>query len=404
MEPLIEKPVPTMPAFTPALFNCFKAVFGTGLLAMPFGFVHLGILRATIITGIMGAWAIYTMYLISECVQLANAAGHNVTTFGGLVTSALGVTAGAVLGSANLVLHQLFCCAAYLVFIGDVVAQVLDGTGAVSIIVAVTPPFALLCCLKDMRLLGPTSASGTAMLVVVLVAVLYEGYKQEHADPAQPAAGSTPILYRGSLGGSSRPPKAAPPPSLSAVAAFMGVALFTFNGHDTVVPIVVSMGSAAPRFREIACWLLGVGVPAICGFSAAAAAAFGPRTPNNVLLALHSEQASVLKLLTAAVVFFTLPVKMFPAVAQLEPLLLRPDAPAWRRGALCCACASSSLLLAATLPDFGFLVASRGQNSRLGRPTARHAGLWSCHQVGRMSPISLPSTARSPSSARYASG
>ena len=110
--------------FTPALLNTLKAVFGTGLLAMPSGFVSVGMMSGFVITGVLGAWCVYAMVLIAESVKLADANAHQANTFGELVTAALGGTAGAVLGSANLVLHQLLCCAAYLVFLSDNLAQV----------------------------------------------------------------------------------------------------------------------------------------------------------------------------------------------------------------------------------------------------------------------------------------
>lgn len=339
---------PRLPTFTPALVNMFKAVFGTGLLAMPYACVQVGLTSALILTGVVGVWCVYTMVLIAETLRLANTPdslrlangkAERVTTFGELVTVALGPTLGALLGTANLMMHQLLVCAAYLVFIGDNVAQVF-GVDAASVIAVVTPPYALLCCLRDMRLLGPTSASGTAILFVVLVAVVWDGYSSDHA--------RGPPLPRHTA------------PSLSSVASFFGVSLFTFAGHTEVVPVVCSMGADAPRFRVIATALLLFGVPAVGLFSVAAAAAYGLGTPQNIILALHSKQGSLLKLLISLVAFFSLPVKMFPAVTTVERLVLRPDGPAWQRTLMCMGLAASSALLAIALPDFGFMVACIG--------------------------------------------
>ena len=351
MEPLLQQQQheePKLPTFTPALVNMFKAVFGTGLLAMPYACVQVGLTAALTLTGVVGVWCVYTMVLIAESVRLANASdslrladvkSERVTTFGELVTVALGPTLGAVLGTTNLMMHQLLVCAAYLVFVGDNVAQVF-GVDAVSVIIVVTPPFALLCCLRDMRLLGPTSASGTAILFVVLVAVLWDGYSSGYE--------RGPPLPRHTV------------PALSSVASFLGVGLFTFAGHTEVVPVVCSMGADAHHFRVIAAALLFFGVPAIGLFSVAAAAAYGLGTPQNIMLALHSEQGMLLKLLISLVAFFSLPVKMFPAVATVEKLILRPDGPAWLRTLVCIGLAVSSAMLAITLPDFGFMVACIG--------------------------------------------
>ena len=57
---------------------------------------------------------------------------------------ALGPTVGATLGTANLVLHQLLCCAAYLVFIGETVARVFALRSSAAAVVAATLPYAAL--------------------------------------------------------------------------------------------------------------------------------------------------------------------------------------------------------------------------------------------------------------------
>ena len=56
-----------------------------------------------------------------------------------------------------------------------------------------------------------------------------------------------------------------------------------------MVSVVGSMGTEAPRYRSIAAGVLLVCVPLIIGFGVAAAACLGRRTPDNVLLGLHSE-------------------------------------------------------------------------------------------------------------------
>ena len=200
-------------AFAPALVITLKSILGTGLLATPHEFASVGLTAGLVLTTVVGTWSCYTMHLIAQCALLANATGDTtVTTFGELVAHALGPGVGAVLGTANLVLHQLLCCAAYLVFVGDNISQV-SGLRTSSIIPAVTPPFAALCTLRDMRRLGCTSASGTAVLGIVLVAVLWDGcHGAEHGPPLRADAAS----------------------STSALASFVAVSLFSFAGHTEV--------------------------------------------------------------------------------------------------------------------------------------------------------------------------
>ena len=117
--------------------------------------------------------------------------------------------------------------------------------------------------------------SGTAVLALVLLLVLYDCYHGDEHGPRLRARAET-----------------AP----SALASFVAVSLFTFAGHTEVVSVVRSMGEEAPRYRAIASAVLLVCVPLIMGFGAAAASCMGRRTPSNVLLGLHSELGTWAKL------------------------------------------------------------------------------------------------------------
>ena len=92
-------------------------------------------------------------------------------------------------------------------------------------ILVATPPFAALCTLRDMRLLGPTSVSGTAVLAIVLLMVLWDCYHgTEHGPRLRSHAVASP----------------------SALASFVAVSLFTFAGHTEVVSVIRSMGAEVP--------------------------------------------------------------------------------------------------------------------------------------------------------------
>tara|TARA_B100000787_G_scaffold22189_1_gene14956 strand:- start:927 stop:1328 length:402 start_codon:yes stop_codon:yes gene_type:complete len=101
------------------------------------------------------------------------------------------------------------------------------GLPATTVILVATPPFAALCTLRDMRLLGPTSVSGTAVLAIVLLMVLWDCYHgTEHGPRLRSHAVASP----------------------SALASFVAVSLFTFAGHTEVVSVIRSMGAEAPRY------------------------------------------------------------------------------------------------------------------------------------------------------------
>ena len=333
---LLPRAKPTATKFWPALLNQFKSVFGTGLLSLPWAMEQVGVAFAVPLTLLIGSWCCYTMHLIATCYKLCP---HPVSNLGDLVSSTLGPLTGAILGAGLLVLHQLLVCAAYLVFIGDSLASVFDCSSAAIMVVA-TAPFAALCCLRDLTLLAPTSAVGTALLGIVIAMVLFESLMV--ASTERPAASDA------AMGGSG-------------LASFLGVVLYTFAGHSETLPIARSMGDEVSRYHHIAGALLGLAVPAVTGFSAVAAVAHGAETPVNILLAFHSGASSALKAAMSAAIFFSLPLKMAPATQTLEPLLPCGDGPLlWLRPALRVGLALISTTLGLTLPDFGFLVAFIG--------------------------------------------
>jgi len=101
-------------------------------------------------------------------------------------------------------------------------------------------------------------------------------------------------------------------------------------------------------------------VPAVIGYSAVSSTSFGC-PPVNILLAVHSMLASALKLLTASVAIFSLPVKMFPAVQEVESALIaQSKAATCARNGVRTALSLASLVLALAVPDFGFLVSFVG--------------------------------------------
>ena len=78
---------------------------------------------------LLGLWSCYTMVLLYDCVVLAWPEAHGYSE---LVVKALGAPGG-VLCAVNLVLHQILCVAAYLVFVADSLKDVFGGTTAVYI-------------------------------------------------------------------------------------------------------------------------------------------------------------------------------------------------------------------------------------------------------------------------------
>ena len=399
----------TRSAVAAALINTLKSVLGTGLLAMPWAFLQLRthLEMAIILCIILGVWCCYTMVLIHECAVLAWPAARGYTE---LVVTALGWRGG-VLCAVNLVTHQILCVASYLVFVGDNLQDVLGGTAA-QYMAAAAPPIILLCWLRDVRALSPASAVGTAALLVALVLVVHEGCTLHGATMPD----STTIAGRMLRMARDRRHTRPPPPlvvdpstaadagipgtsSLAALGAFMGISTFTFCGHSEVVPVVLSFGATHPKhapYKWVVLVMACIAIPSVLGFSISSMECFGETARKNILLSVHSKVAAALKLLMAAAVLCTCPLKMFPAFEVTEAALgleVQPKtvivtdaeesraeaqeavspravgaattaASSARRGAIRNAQRTALVLLAVILalacPDFGFLTAFVG--------------------------------------------
>ena len=339
---LAPTPAPPLPrgALAAALINTLKSVLGTGLLAMPWAFLQLRdhLSTAVVMCGLLGVWSCYTMLLLYKCVVLA----WPVTGgYGTLVLAALG-SSGGVLCAANLVLHQVLCTASYLVFIGENLQDVFGGSSA-AFVAAAAPPIVLLCWLRDLRALGPASAVGTAALLLALCLVVHEGCSMSAGAPlldgetvgatagralrmrhvvstghhAHATGGVSPLPAAAATGAATAPP-------LAALGAFAGITTFTFCGHSEVVTVVLSFGASHPRhapYGRVVFAMACVAIPAVLAFAMSSMACFGDTVQKNILLSVHSRAAALLKLLCAAAVLCTCPLKMFPAFEVLETAL-----------------------------------------------------------------------------------
>ena len=283
-------------------------------MAMPWAMLQLREHLALALTMcvLLGLWSCYTMVLLYDCVVLAWPEAHGYSE---LVVKALGAPGG-VLCAVNLVLHQILCVAAYLVFVADSLKDVFGGTTAVYI-AAATPPVVLLCWLRDVRALGPASAIGTAALLAALCVIVYEGCASHTmpTDGLSDAAAGRMLRARHA---------SANLPSLAALGSFAGITTFTFCGHSEVVTVVRSFGVAHPRdapYRRVVVAMGCVAIPAVLAFALSAMRCFGDGLAKNVLLSVHSRTAALLKLLMAAAVLASCALKMFPAFDVLESAL-----------------------------------------------------------------------------------
>ncbi|KAL3908131.1 MAG: hypothetical protein SGPRY_009917, partial [Prymnesium sp.] len=228
---------------------------------MPFAVKRVGVPAALVLTLVIGVWSTYTMQLLAWSVCLLENRRSRAPSYEQLVSAAFGKLLGRAC-TANLVLSQIATCSAYLVFIGENLAQVV-GVESYKVMQALLLPFVLLCWVRDMRTLMATSALGTVCLAVCLLLVMCDASQQPRHNQSW--------LY-------------SIPPDPSGVASFLGVSLFTFTGHSEVIAIVQSLGEERWRYKQITQALCALGIPAIFTFAVVAYEGYGPRTEKNIFV------------------------------------------------------------------------------------------------------------------------
>jgi proton-coupled amino acid transporter len=321
--------------------NTIRAALGSGLLAVPFAFYSTGNIYVVVASTILiTMWGCYNQLLVAECASNARKYLRvDCETFGDVCSLYLGPV-GAVVGSFNVILNAVAASATYLVFIALMVQSSIFTKNHMLLILLLTlPGYYWLTFLRDASFIGPVSTAGNFFVVVAILVCLYEA-------AVQGTGGS--FESKGLLG----------EVSFDGFSIFFGTQVFCSVGVAESVSIWRSMTHREEYERVV------VIAGAICAstyivFGTTMWYAFGADVKPLVLDNLGGVVSRTVEFSYALVIFFTLPIKLLPALQTFERLL-----PSLKEGVWVPLFRLVLVLLAAivaiAVPDLTFLVAIIG--------------------------------------------
>lgn len=279
--------------------NTLKSVFGTGVLAMPYAFAKVGIYPGLLATTAICLWSFYTCNLIAQCKTMVPRA----RTYDDIAEATLG-RFGRVLGTVNMFLNQILVCVSYTIFCATNVTDVAgfhhDGMGYPHwLALAMLPCVAVFACLRDISLLAAVSALGNSLVMASLVTILI---------------GAEPELKW-------RVWEVPPDWRLTSLASFFALTAMAFSGHSEVVPIFSSM-KCKDKYGSVLRGVAATSLLSFAGIGALVFSAYGADTKPIVFQNLTSMPSMVARLAMSAVVYLTMPLKLFAAIVIVESRLL----------------------------------------------------------------------------------
>eukprot|EP00466_Bigelowiella_natans_P020252 jgi/Bigna1/129357/aug1.8_g4065 len=333
---MLEMPLKTIERSGLSFFEAFqstvKAIIGTGVLALPHAFQLSGSLFGPIL---VVSIAMYTM-----CMNLTLTACYEMRP-------AQPTYSGQWIGSLNLIIMQIFVCAAHFTFMGKNFTSALNSWGLADIDFRLS----LILCgtlvsgftlLNDISFLKNTSLLGNIAVLVSLISIMI------YASPSL----NTNNVQIGT--------------SVPELAVFFSICIYMFNSIGEVLPISTSMQKREDYPRVLAA-SFGVLVVAYLVFGLVVAWSFGKNTRGLVFENLEGPVVGVVKVFHGIAVFCTVPLKYFSAINDgLLPLMDKCCGIVVRnecgplKVSMRLALVVISLVITLTVPDFAFLVALVG--------------------------------------------
>jgi len=249
---------------------------------------------------VMCCWSFYTCNLIAQCCSQVPTA----RTYDDIAKETLGCF-GSVLGKVNILLNSFLACVAYVVFCATNITDVVgfnhdDAMGYPHwLVLAMLPCVAACVCLLDISLLSGVSALGNIFLVMSLFAILSAAVPRFECTMWE----IPPTWHLSSLG------------------RFFGLTAFAFAGHSETVTIVSSMESKE-KYSSILLGVAALSLFSFGGIGVVVFSAYGASTKPIVFMNMDSVTADLAKLAMSAVIYLTMPLKLFPAIVIVESYFL----------------------------------------------------------------------------------
>eukprot|EP00736_Rhodelphis_marinus_P001903 Rmarinus@m.2733 len=287
------------------VLSLVKSFVGTGLLFLPRAFYNGGMAFSVIMLALIGWISLYCMELLVE-VREGLGGSMSFSDIGGRCFGVPGRRAVDV----SLILSQCGFCCAYIIFVAQHVAEVVDSMSAGEIKLSYAwliwlqvPLLVPLVWIRKVQRLAPTTFLGNFLIMFVIAYITYRAFLQFAAGESPPITAFNDRYF----------------------SLFIGTAVYTFEGVGMVIPIHQSM-KEKEKFPLVLRWTL-VGVCVLfVSFSALNYAAYGGEVKGPVTLNMPhgSTFVSTLQLLYCFALVCTYPLMLYPVVVILESALISP--------------------------------------------------------------------------------
>lgn len=157
--------------FYSAVFNITNTIIGTGMLTMPFIFAQVGWLAGNLISSIVMLLTLYSAYLL--VVASDNVGGDGARSFESLGYRCCGAL-GSVYAECTFIFGGLGTCTGYMIFIGQLIAQVTGlGVGRAYIPIVLTMLFIVVPLTWPRSINALRHTSFLAIVAILYVVVMY---------------------------------------------------------------------------------------------------------------------------------------------------------------------------------------------------------------------------------------
>jgi len=294
-----------------ASFSLIKAVVGAASFSLPWAFLQAGMFGGLVGIFILGVFSWYTILQLVECKNSVDSLKGRYVTYPDLAKEVLGKFAGVMLYLA-IVITSVGACSAYLSLCSSLLNTVArdsvlykdpdDGSNWI-FIVMLAAPLVLLSWIRSFRYLSFTSVLGDICLVVGMLCLYIEGFRNNSVDPSK----NYPAL------------------KIETFPSFFGNAAFLFCIHMLILPVEQSM-KKPQNFAPTASISFIVVTLLNVSFATVGYLLFGKDTENNVLDNLSDNPfVDTTRVLLVFDLFFTYIVVLVPSRDIIETSLLSSD-------------------------------------------------------------------------------
>ena len=288
------------------------AYVGAGILGIPYGFKHSGLVAGTLILGMVCGFSIAAANLLIECKNKAASLIHKVSqehpsklTHSDIANTAFGHS-GRVVMDVALSTAQLGFSSAYLFFICNSMASIFPSQAKEDFLLLFTLPLFSLTMIRDLNRFAIFSFLSQIANVFAFAIIICFAFDSFQADHDNPDTQDVQVTFKGLF-------------------LFFSISIYSYEGSGLLLSLEESVPeSVRGRFRGyFASSLISITAFYVT-FGALGFMAYGPKTAEMITLNIEANPASYLdfgmlvKLCLCFSLFFSYPLMLFPLSAMLD--------------------------------------------------------------------------------------